>query len=112
MQKEGIIINGIYQHYKGDYYKIVDVAYHHEDGKGLAIVIYYKCDENGIFKSIRELDLDFSSNSNGEKIISQPFWRLLDEFNDIVKIIGNTTYLGNNGEQYVSLDKPRFKFIK
>lgn len=95
MIKEGIHINAIYQHYKGDYYKIIDVAGHHEEGLSEAIVIYHKCDINGIFKSVR-------SEINGEEeIILQPWYRLLIEFIEWV-----------DNPHYSSSTVPRFKFVK
>ena len=54
MIKQEVYINAIYQHYKGDYYKVINIAFHHEDQDlKSAVVIYHKCDEHGIFKSIR-----------------------------------------------------------
>lgn len=63
-----IHVGAIYKHYKGSFYRVIDVAYHHETKE--AIVIYNKCDEKGLFISIRE----------GAKIVSQPFYRKLSEF--------------------------------
>ena len=91
MIREGIHINAVYQHYKGGYYRVLEVANHHNELN--LIVIYHKCDKNGIFKSIR-------SEINGEvEIIVQPFFRDLDEFLEEVNYAPH---------QY----KQRFKFIK
>jgi hypothetical protein len=49
-----------------DFVKIVCIAYH----QGGAIICYYKCEENGLFKSIRE----------NEKIEKQPFWEYYQSF--------------------------------
>lgn len=68
-----MIKKGIYQHYKhGHFYKVIHIAYHHdwED----AVAIYYRCDENGVFKSIRD----------GEIIVKQPFYRPVSEFDNEV----------------------------
>lgn len=91
MNIQGVIINGIYRHYKGDFYKVIDVVY--DCDMGIPFVVYHKCDENGIFKSIRGLDF------NGrEMIVGQPFIRKLDVFTSpINSSIGNVL---------------RFKFIK
>jgi len=94
--KEGIHINGIYQHYKGDYYRVHNVAIHHEEGLFKAVVIYSKCDINGIHISLR-----YEVNGE-EEIIIQPFYRLLIEFIENVEC---------DGECGMIL-KPRFKFIK
>jgi hypothetical protein len=102
IQKEGIIINGIYQHYKGDYYLVVDVAYHHEDAEKLAVVIYQKCDENGIFKSIRK-------PNSIEDTVGQPFWRLVNEFKHKIKIHDP---IANNPTKFNVIYKERFNFIK
>ncbi len=93
MIKQGIHINAIYQHFKrGDFYKVIDIANHHNGDN--FIVIYHRCDKNGIFKSIRV-------EINGEEeIIVQPFYRSLDEFTEEM--------IGSFGITKV----PRFKFIK
>lgn len=73
--KEGIRINGIYQHYKGDFYLVKDVAYHHEGGLfhlDDVLVIYTKCDKNGIYISIRD--------NEGEVTQPQPFYRQVSDF--------------------------------
>jgi len=89
MEVKGIRINGIYKHYKkGDYYRVSAVAAHHEKGLDSLVVIYNRCDENGIYKSIRLPD-------NDEVAIHQPFYRDIEDFKAVLK----------NGT-------PRFKFIK
>lgn len=88
---EGIHINGLYQHYKGGYYKVVQVAHFH-DNELPAIVVYQKSDKDGLFKSIR---LD-----NGD-IIKQPFYRFVDDFK---KEVSSPAFQGHT--------VPRFKFIK
>lgn len=35
--KSGIVIHGVYQHYKGDYYIVEDVAEHTETGEELVL---------------------------------------------------------------------------
>lgn len=89
MIKSGIHINGIYQHSKSkEFYKAIDVGYHHETGEGS--VMYYKCDENGMYKSIRD--------ENDIVKVHQPFLRDLKSFKEEI----------NMGLQVV----PRFNFIK
>ncbi len=88
MQKSGITINGIYKHYKGDYYKVIEVAYHNETLKE-PLVIYHKCDENGLYKRITTDQIEF---------VPQPFYRPLYEFKE-------KTNLGLNVVE-------RFKLIK
>jgi len=93
---EGVHINGIYQHYKGDFYRVQEVAFYHEEGADRAIVIYYRCDKNGLFQSIR--------NGYNEKlediVVDQPFYRGVSDF--LVHL--------HPGIQRMST--PRFKFIK
>lgn len=95
MIKNEIHLNSIYQHYKGEYVKVLEVAYHYQGGilhLDDRIVIYQKCDENGIYKSIRD--------ENNEVMQPQPSYRFLNEFlATIVDITGSKSY-------------PRFKFIK
>lgn len=95
---EGVHINGIYQHFKGDYYRVQEVAFYHEEGNDRAIVIYYRCDENGIFKSIRgeESDRLFEKYF----IVNQPFYRGVSDF--LVHLHPGTERMST----------PRFKFIK
>lgn len=102
MIKERITINGIYKHYKGDFYRVTEVAYHHQDGAELAIVLYHKCDENGMFKSIRLSVPSFDNEENKAIIIGQPFWRLLDDF------IGEAQV----GIRDIKQKVKRFEFIK
>lgn len=57
-------IDAIYKHYKkGDLYRVKDIVYDHETNQ--PAVVYYRCDKNGVFKSIRNEDI----------IIGQPFVR-------------------------------------
>lgn len=67
---EGIQIGGVYQHYKGNYYKVKDIVYDHETNE--PFVIYYRCDLQGIFQSIRD--------KNGNVVVKQPFLRSIKEF--------------------------------
>lgn len=91
--KEYILFeNGIYQHYKGDFYKLLLISFDRDD-QNKAIVIYNKCDENGVFKSIR------NKNKEYEEIIRQPFYADIDVFTEIVPSFNN---------EYVQ----RFKLIK
>jgi hypothetical protein len=94
--KEEIIIGGIYEHYKGNKYRVLDVAYSHENADW-PCVIYHKCDDNGIFQSIRQ------TKNGKETIIDQPFYRPLIDWNNQVKV-----GIVNDVQQYI----PRFKFIK
>jgi len=117
MIKKGIHINAIYQHYKGDHYRIHDVAFHHETAQ--AEVIYSKCDINGIHISIRnrwcsacmdniddEVDSEcmacggFKECGDKEVIVDQPFRRELEDF--ITEVRHSIT------QEFVK----RFKFIK
>lgn len=99
MEREGIKINAIYQHFKGDYYRVIDVARHHEHFDDF-MVIYHKCDENGVFKSIRE-KLPSFSDPEPEYITHQPFYRILSDF--VGYVVG-----GYPGSPAI----PRFKFVK
>lgn len=109
MIKEGIHINGIYKHYKGSLYKVLDVAFHHEDQDlKFAVVIYSRCDIDGLYKSIRErATIELETTNFNEKyeskeiIVKQPFYRPYHEF--ISNIQGG--YPNNP-------TIPRFKFIK
>lgn len=98
MIKEGIHINGIYRHYKGNYYKIEAIAYNHEDQE--PIVIYSKCNQYGIYISIRKED--------GSPRINQPFYRNVKEFKQFVN--GKRGFW--NSILGVRHDMERFKFIK
>lgn len=97
MIKEGIHINGIYQHYKEGFYKIIDIAYHHEDLSKYSIVIYHRCDEHGVYKCLKII-----RNSIDEFIVPQPFYRLVSEFSEDVLI--------NQGNYKTPVK--RFKLIK
>jgi len=97
MIKEEIHTNAIYQHYKGKYYKVIDVAYPHDEGA--ILVIYYQCDIHGIYQSIRE---EISIDHNDVTIITpQPFYRSITEFREMIH--------PKFGKQDLV---PRFKFIK
>lgn len=89
IKKHNILINGIYQHYKGSYYRVTEICYHHENNHK-AVVCYFKCDINGIYQSIR----DEKDNIIG----NQPFYRELEQFFELVDIIG--------------IKVQRFKFVK
>jgi hypothetical protein len=79
MEKEGIVINGIYLHNKlegnqivaKNYYKVIDICYSHADQNEI-FVVYDRCDENGIFQSIRLQPADV--------IIKQPFISSIERF--------------------------------
>lgn len=86
--KNGLILNGLYQHYKGDYYKLIDIGKLH-DSQNIFIVFYHKCDKNGVYISIRPSE---------NEIIHQPFCTDINRFNEIVNVSGKLI--------------PRFKFIK
>jgi hypothetical protein len=89
--KFGIAIYGVYQHYKNKgFYKVVGIAYSCENTNN-RIVIYNKCDENGIYKRIE--------NERTGYIVAQPFYRELEEFKEVVI---------NDKVELV----PRFTFIK
>lgn len=88
MMYANLKIQGIYQHYKNNFYRILDIAFHHETGE--AIVIYHRCNENGVYISIRD--------EKGNPKVKQPFYRDLKEFKESVNIGLKTV--------------PRFKFIK
>lgn len=74
---EGVHINGIYIHWKGDFYRVQEVAFDSDTEE--AWVIYYRCNKNGLFQSIREL-FDDSDMGRVEVIVKQPFCRKLSEF--------------------------------
>lgn len=81
--------NAIYKHFKGDYYRVVTICYH--ESFGIPYVVYHKCDENGIFISIR-----VHTGTILEKIVKQPFLRELE------------TFAGNVSNS----ERERFTFIK
>jgi hypothetical protein len=92
MIKEGIHLNSVYQHWKGGYYKVLDVVYNHEDQE-TKLVIYHKCDINGVYISIRPDDI----------IVKQPFYRVLEDFVEEVNVLSDCG---------AEIKTPRFKFIK
>lgn len=95
MNKEGIEIEGIYKHFKGNYYKVQQVAYDRDNGEPW--VIYNRCSEKGIYITIRDKE-------DLEKIaIKQPFLCKLPVWNDILD--GGYYGFGN-------IKIPRFKLIK
>lgn len=93
---EGIHINGLYSHYKGGTYKVLEVANYH-DNELPKVVVYYKCDINGLFKSIRIY------NGDDETIIKQPFYRFIEDFQKKINI---------DDPQNINRQDTRFKFIK
>jgi hypothetical protein len=93
MKHQQVQINAVYQHYNGGYYRVINIAYHHE--MLIPMVIYYRCDENGVFHSIR------SVNNGNEEIVPQPFYRILSDF--VGYAVG-----GYPGSPAI----PRFKFVK
>lgn len=92
MIENRVKIGGIYLHYKGNYYKVQTLAWdcNTQDLKK-AIVIYNRCEADGIYKRI--------GNERTGFYVSQPFYRKLEEFQEIVT--------NNKGEQV-----PRFKLIE
>lgn len=97
MIKEGIYINGIYQHFKGYYYKVIEIA-QDVDGIMPPVVLYHKCDINGVFQSIRS-----TSRTSKEIIVFQPFYRFVNNFLDTINI---------EREDNITKQDTRFKFIK
>jgi len=82
MEELGIYKNAIYQHYKGDTYRVILIAYHKDDKE--PIVVYEKCTESGVFKSIRY----------GDEIIDQPFYQGINEFrSNIQGVIKRFTFI-------------------
>lgn len=75
--KENIVINGIYQHYKGNYYKVLEVAYGSENPLD-KVVIYVRCTFDGLYQSIRSSEYD--GDKLVEKIVQQPFFRSVESF--------------------------------
>lgn len=94
IEKEGIVLQSIFQHYKGDFYRVKDVAYDRDTGEPW--VVYNKCDENGIYKTIRP-----NIGTENEIIVNQPFLCRLSIWTMCVQ----GGYPGNPAI-------PRFKFIK
>lgn len=104
MLKEGVHINAIYKHYKGEeYYKVINVAFHHETVE--PVVIYYRCDINGIYQSLRVI-----RNTDQEFIIAQPFYRNLYEFLEIIPGLDSKVGALVSVERDKSV--PRFTLIK
>ena len=68
--------NGIYEHYKKQFYKLLSVGFLH-GSQGIYIVTYYKCDINGVYLSIR--------NEDGSPKVHQPFCTDLNRWSDEVK---------------------------
>jgi len=66
---------GLYKHFKGNFYRVTGFAYHHQAPTMSRLVIYHKCDENGVFMSIRKL-----RGIDDEVILPQPFYRTDVEF--------------------------------
>lgn len=97
MERLGIKTNAIYQHYPSDnYYRVIDIVNNcsNEDYDQKFFVVYYRCDKNGIFQSIRKYH-----DGVEQEIIHQPFCREFNEFIEFIKLIGMTA-------------TPRFKFVK
>lgn len=86
--KELIELEGIYRHWKGNFYRVKEVAYHYQDRRA-GIVIYHRCDENGLFVSVYD---------SFDERVPQPFYRNVQEFNSFVSDHG--------------INAERFKFIK
>jgi hypothetical protein len=58
------VVGGIYKHYKGAYYMIMNVAKLH-DSENVFLIIYRQCDIQGTYVSIR--------NEDGSPKVHQPF---------------------------------------
>jgi hypothetical protein len=78
-----IELNKVYQHRKGSYYKPIMIASHHDHelngSKDYDVVIYYRCDLNGVLSSIR--------GENSEINARQPFYSDLERWNRNFKLI-------------------------
>jgi hypothetical protein len=83
-------IGGIYKHYKGNYYQILNIAFLH-DSQNIYLIIYQQVDINGVYQSIRD--------EKGEVKVQQPFATHETRWQDEVK---------NNQGEIVK----RFKLIK
>jgi hypothetical protein len=106
MIKQGIHINAIYQHYKNNYYRVINVA---QDAEDLTppIVVYYRCDKNGIFQSIREFI------NNQEKIVHQPFYTSINRFaNDVVPVTRMDIKRDILPSELTDGVVPRFRFVR
>jgi hypothetical protein len=69
------VVGGIYQHYKGNYYMIDNIAFLH-DSTNIYLIIYHQCDINGLYVSIR--------NEDGSPKVHQPFATHETRWNDQV----------------------------
>lgn len=95
MIREKVEIGGIYLHYKGNFYKVQTLAWNCNDqDMSKAIVVYNKCEVNGLYKRI--------GNEKTEFYVNQPFYRSLNEFQE--NIIVN-----NDGVETLV---PRFKLVE
>lgn len=68
--------NAIFKHFKGHFYRIETICY--LESFNDPYVVYHRCDEHGIFISIRE-----KAGQVDEKIVNQPFLRSLESFNGL-----------------------------
>lgn len=84
------VIGGIYQHYKGGLYKLLNIAKLH-DSLDIFLIIYEHCDINGVSISIKY-------GKDMQYILHQPFATHENRWNDKVTV--------NN------IEIERFKFIK
>ena len=112
MIREGVHINAVYQHYKGDYYRVLDIGFLEKDSSPM--VIYQKSDINGIYQSIREyIDIqDIHGLHTEERIVKQPFLRPVKEF---LETIGQQFGWGDVPGEIIKIgpsEQPRYKFIK
>ncbi len=71
-------VGRIYQHYKGDFYKIESVSKLH-DSQNVFLINYCKCTKEGIYISIRE-----NVGEPNEVIIHQPFATHETRWQDVV----------------------------
>ena len=61
----GIIINGIYKHYKGNYYLVVDIAYHSETMEKMVV---YRALYDDVSLWVRSYEMFLEEvNKNGQK---------------------------------------------
>lgn len=84
-----MIVNGIYQHFKGSFYRVIGECFHHSTLERQ--ILYVRCNELGEMLVIK--------NANDLEIIPQPFVRSEVEFEDFIQ-----NDLGDKVE--------RFKLIK
>lgn len=95
MKIEKVKVGGIYLHYKGNYYRVQTLAWDCNTQKiEKAIVVYNKCESNGLYKRI--------GNEKTGFYVNQPFYRNLNEFQENVIV----------NEDGVETMVPRFKLIK